>query len=444
MVSATARPGGEAATGERLISLEAALERLLQGVDTLGAEMAPLPEAAGRILAADVYGDVSLPPWDNSAMDGFAVRAADVAAAGPDEPVELRVVGEVAAGRAPRRTLRRGEALRILTGAPVPPGADAVVPIEDTSTWQGPRQTAGAPLPATVAIHRAVAPGAHLRREGEDVVAGDRLLRAGQLVGAGAVALAAAVGRDRFSVVRRPHLALLATGDEIVPPGRKAGPGQIHDANSAALTVLGQRAGALVRSFGIAPDELAAMTARLSEALAWADVVVVTGGVSVGARDVVKDAFEALGSVEFWRVAVQPGKPLAFGRAVRGRGAPPGGPVLLFGLPGNPVSSYVTFELFVRPALRRLAGLPPSDRVTKRAILGETVSTSRERRAFLRVRLEPADDPAGLPIARLSGGQGSHVLTALAAANGLAVVPEGVGEATAGTEVDVWPIEDWP
>ena len=444
MVSATAARRGEAASGEHLLSLEEALERLLDRVDTLGAEMAPLPEAAGRVLAADVYGDVSLPPWDNSAMDGFAVRAADVAAASPDRPVELRVVGEVAAGKAPRKTLRRGEALRILTGAPVPPGADAVVPIEDTSAWHGPRQAAGAPLPATVAIHRAVTPGAHVRRQGEDVVAGDRLLRAGQRVGGGAVALAAAVGRDRCSVVRRPHLALLATGDEIVAPGRKPGPGQIHDANSAALTVLGQRAGALVRSFGIAPDELAAVTARLSEVLAWADVVVVTGGVSVGARDVVKDAFEALGSVEFWRVAVQPGKPLAFGRAARGRGAPPGGPVLLFGLPGNPVSSYVTFELFVRPALRRLAGLPPLDRVTERAVLGETVSTSRERRAFLRVRLEPSADPAGLPIARLSGGQGSHVLSALAAADGLAVVPEGVGEAAAGTEVDVWPIEEWP
>jgi molybdopterin molybdotransferase len=223
-----------------------------------------------------------------------------------------------------------------------------------------------------------------------------------------------------------------------VAPGEPSAPGKIHDANTAALSVLGRAAGAVGRSFGIAADELAAVEAALDEALAWADVIVVTGGVSVGARDVVKDAFERRGSVAFWRVAVQPGKPLVFGRAQRRPGAPAGGPVLLFGLPGNPVSSYVTFELFVRPALRRLAGSSPGERVTRRARLAERAAKNPPRRAFLRVRLEPPTRPGELPTARLAGDQGSHVISALAAADGLAVIPEGRAAVEAGEEVDVW------
>lgn len=443
-MTGTALTGTPAAavTGDRLLSLEEAVERLLAGLETLPAEMAPLHEAAGRVLAADLYADTALPPWDNSAMDGFAVRVADVAAASPERPVSLRVLGEVAAGQPAARPVAPGTAVRIMTGAPLPPGAEAVVPIEDTSAWQGPRAAAGAALPGAIDVRRPVAAGDHVRRRGEDVESGSRVLRAGERLTAGAVALVAAVGRDRVSVVRRPRVGLLATGDEIVAPGRPAGAGQIHDANSAVLAVLARRAGGMARSFGIACDDLAEVEGRLIEMLAWADVVVVTGGVSVGVRDVVKDAFEAIGSVDFWRVAVQPGKPLAFGRAERRQGAPAGGAVLLFGLPGNPVSSYVTFELFVRPAVRRLAGMAPLARSVGRAALGERVVKSRERRAFLRVRLEPAGTADRLPIARLSGGQGSHVVSALAAADALAIVPEGIEVAEPGTEVEVWPLEE--
>lgn len=297
-------------------------------------------------------------------------------------------------------------------------------------------------MPDTVDVLRAVAVGDSVRPLGGDVATGALFLRAGQRLRAGAVALCAAVGRDRVSVIRRPHLALLATGDEIVVPGTAAGPGQIHDANTAGLTVLGRRAGAIVRSFGIAPDDLAVVRERLLEALGWADVVAVTGGVSVGPRDVVKDAFEQLGSVDFWRVAVQPGKPLAFGRAQRPQGAPAGGPVLLFGLPGNPVSSFVTFELFVRPALRALAGSPAAGRPVMRARLADRLRKSPERRAFLRVRLEPPAAGDALPRAYSAGNQGSHALSALAAADGLAVVPEGRPAGEAGDEVDVWLLDE--
>jgi len=440
MTATLAGPPASPASGERLLSLEEALGRLLDGVETLPAEMAPLQESAGRVLAADVYADVALPPWDNSAMDGFAVRAADVAEATTGRSVRLRVTGEIAAGQVPRGDVAPGTAQRIMTGAPLPPGADAVVPIEDTSAWHGPRAGASTTSSDAVEVFRGAAVGEHLRHRGEDVEAGSKILRSGGRMSAGAVALAAAVGRDRVSVVRRPHLGLLATGDEVVAPGQPAGPGQIHDANTAGLAVLARRAGAVPRSFGIARDELGDVQERLAEALAWADVVVVSGGVSVGARDVVKDAFDGLGSVDFWRVAVQPGKPLAFGRAER-TGAP-GPPVLLFGLPGNPVSSYVTFELFVRPAVRRLSGMSPHGRRVGRAVLAERAAKSPERRAFLRVRLEPGGEPGALPIARLSGGQGSHVVSALAAAEALAVVPEGIAVAEAGTEVEVWPFED--
>jgi molybdopterin molybdotransferase len=423
---------------QRMLSVEEALAMLLDGVETLPAEMAPLLEAAGRVLGADVYADTALPPWDNSAMDGFAVRAADLARATADAPAHLRVDGEVAAGRVADRAVGLGGAMRIMTGAPLPEGADAVIPIEDTSAWHGPRAVVGAPLPDAVDVYRSLEPGAHVRSRGGDVEEGARILHMGDRMTPGAIALAAAVGRDRVSVVRRPRLGLLATGDEIVAPGKPAGPGRIHDANTAGLAVLGKAAGAQMRSFGVAPDELAAVEAALDEALGWADVVVVTGGVSVGARDVVKDAFERIGSVAFWRVAVQPGKPLVFARAQRRPGAAAGGPVLLFGLPGNPVSSYVTFELFVRPALRKLAGSSPHERRLRRARLAERATKSPERRAFLRVRLEEPARPGDLPIARLSGDQGSHVLSALAAADGLAVVPEGRPSVEAGEEVDVW------
>lgn len=426
-------PGG--ANAETLLPIEEALARILAGAVPLPAETVPLGEAAGRVLAHAPMARVTLPPWDNTAMDGFAVRSVDVARAAPDAPVTLRVTGEVAAGHAPVWQVAAGDAVRVTTGAMMPPGADAVVPVEDTDADPG-----VAILPGAVSVLRGVGAGEHVRRAGDDLVAGTPLLEPGRVVGPAAFALLTAAGVEAVEVRARPRVAVVATGDELVPPGQPLGPAQIYDSNSGALALQATAAGAAVRDCGIAPDDFDALLEQLRDAASAADVVLVSGGVSVGAHDLVKRAFAVLGSVDFWRVAVQPGKPLAFGRMPRGGGR---GDVSLFGLPGNPVSAFVTFELFVRPLLRRLGGrVDGTGRPVVRAILAEPVAKSTPRRAFLRVSLERGAQE-GMPLrAHLAGGQGSHVLSSLAAASGLAVIPEGVPGLPAGAGVDVLLLDD--
>jgi molybdopterin molybdotransferase len=410
-----------------LVRLEDALARMLDGVEPLPVEQLPLVAAQGHVLADPIDSRLTLPPWDNSAMDGFAVRATDVAAATAERPVRLEVQGEAAAGRRAGGAVEPRTTLRILTGAPLPAGSDAVVPVEDTDAEPG-----SAMLPAAVEVRHAAAPGAHVRRAGSDLVAGRRLLERGIVLGAAELAVAAAGGHGVLPVHRRPRVAVLATGDELVPAGEPLSEAQIPDSNSIGLVAQARQCGAEAVSLGISGDELGIVLDRLREGIAQAEVIVVSGGVSVGARDVVKDAFAELGTLELWRVAVQPGKPLAFARASGGGERPP---ALLFGLPGNPVSSFVTFELFVRPVLRRLAGHPdPIARETLSATLSEPVTKSPGRRAFLRVRLRLDN---GEWRASLAGGQASHVLSALAAADGLAVVPEEVDGLPAGARVEV-------
>jgi molybdopterin molybdotransferase len=418
------------------LRLEVARERMLAGVAPLPAETVPIGAALGRVLAVDGIARETLPPWDNSAMDGFAVRAADVAAAAPGSPVRLRVTGESAAGHAPTDRVERGSAMRVLTGAMLPDGADAVVPVEDTDAARG-----VAALPETVVVLAAAAPGAHVRRRGSDLSAGDLLVPAGTRLTPAAVAVLAAGGLGEVDVVRRPRVAILGTGDELVPPGEPLGPAQIPDSNSISLAALAAAAGAEVVPLGVARDQRAEVLERLHAGIATADIVVTSGGVSVGAHDEVKEAFDEIGRMDLWRVAIQPGKPLAFGRAT----APDGRSVLLFGLPGNPVSSFVTFELFVRPVLRTLAGHPdPVGRRTVRARLIEAVTKSPRRRAFLRVRVAPDPADPTIHLAELAGGQGSHVLSALAQSNGFAIIPEEVDALPAGSVVDVLRIDEEP
>ena len=439
---------------ERLLTVEEARAAVLAAVPgPVATEIAWLSEALGRVVSEPVVARTSLPPWDNSAMDGYAIRATDTAGASEDAPVRLEVVGEVRAGSAPDAQVPRGGAIRIATGAPLPPRADAVVQVELTTPLgpdgqlTGPRgRDASGPLPPAVFVHASIDRGAAVRRSGSDLAAGTTILEPGQVLTAAAVGLAAGAGIDQLPVHRRPRVDVLATGDEIRAPGRDLGPAGIPDANGPGLMALVEAAGGHANTLGIAKDRLEDVHSRLCAALVdGADAVVVSGGVSVGPYDVVKLAFEKIGRIDLWRVAVQPGKPFAFGTAERDDGSR----ILLFGLPGNPVSSFVTFELFVRPAIRALAGYPPNRllRPVDRAVLVEGVSKSHGRRAFIRVIA--ARDAAGTPIrdehgrvrVRMAGGasgQGSHVLSALAVADALAVVPEADDELLAGADVELW------
>ena len=443
-----------ARTADRLLTVEEARAAILAAVPgPTEREIVYLSEARGRVLAEDVMSLTALPPWDNSAMDGYAIRAADVAAATEDAPVRLDVIGEVRAGAAPEAAVERGTAVRIATGAPVPPHADAVVQVELTTPADGSGAAVGSrgrdaagPLPPAVLVHAAVGPGTAIRRAGDDLPEAEVILRAGTLLTAAAVALAAGSGNETLAVHRRPRVGVLATGDEVRAAGRDLGPAGIPDANGPGLTALAGEAGAEAYALGIAKDRLEDVRERLKIAkYGDVDAVIVSGRVSVGPYDVVRTAFEDIGRIELWRVAVQPGKPFAFGVVDQ----PGGGRCLLFGLPGNPVSSFVTFELFVRPAIRLLAGYP-ADRLTRsvdRGVLLERVSKSPGRRGFQRVVAErdasgsPSRDEAGRVRVRLAGGargQGSHVLSALAIAEALAIVPESVDALEAGSPVDLW------
>jgi molybdopterin molybdotransferase len=436
---------------ERLHGVEEARDAVLARVPAPQAsESVPTTGARGRVLARDAVAAVTLPPWDNSAMDGYAIVAADVTGATEAAPAPLRVVGEVPAGGVATMPVGHGSAIRIATGAPVPTGADAVVPVElttplDATGAAGPRgRDALGPVPASILVHAAVDAGQHVRRRGGDLEVGATILSAGSALTPAAIALAAGAGLADLPVVPQPRVAVLATGNEVRPAGADLGPAGIPDANGPGLRALAAAAGAEPIDLGIAPDELDDVVGRLRGALDdGVDAIVVAGGVSVGPYDVVKLAFEAVGEIDLWRVAVQPGKPFAFGTAPRARG----GHALLFGLPGNPVSSFVTFELFVRPAIRALAGRRDLLRPVDRAVLLDEVRTAPNRRAFLRVTAEraadgsPARDDAGRVLVRLShgpAGQGSHVLSALAAADALAVVPEDIETHRAGDPVQLW------
>ena len=434
-----------------LRSVEDARAAILEAVGgPLAEETVAVDRALGRVLARPVVAAVTLPPWDNSAMDGYAVLAADTADAAEDEPVRISVSGEVPAGGVAAGAVEHGSAIRIATGAPIPAGADAVVPVEhttplDDSGSPGARgRDALGPVPAAILVHVAANAGAHIRRRGSDLGAGEAILASGQALTPAAIALASGAGIATVAVRRRPRVAVLATGNEVREPGEDLGDAGIPDANGPGLRALVEAAGAEPIALGIAPDELDDVVGRLRSALAQgADAIVVAGGVSVGPYDVVKLAFESIGEIGLWRVAVQPGKPFAFGTAPR----PEGGRALLFGLPGNPVSSFVTFELFVRPAIRALQGRADLLRPVDRAVLLDEVRTAPARRAFLRVTAErdadgaPSRDELGRVRVRLSrgpAGQGSHVLSALAAADALAVVPEDVETHRAGDPVELW------
>ncbi len=408
------------------LSVEAALDQILGAVAPLGAERVDLLSALGRVLAEDIAADAPIPPWANSAMDGYAVRHADLAAApGPpsrQHPLELTIVEEVPAGYAARRPLGPGEAVRIMTGAPLPPGADTVVPLEETEARHG-----------RVRLFAGVERGAFVRPAGQDVEAGERVLPAGTRVTPAVVGMLAQLRRAFVSVRTVPRVAILSTGDELVELDDRrrpeAGRALIVNSNSYQLAAAVAETAAVPLQLGIAPDRPEAIRARIETGLATADCLISTGGVSVGDYDFVKEVLAGLGAdLRFWKIAVRPGKPLVFG-LVRGRP--------FFGLPGNPVSSLVTFELFVRPALRKMMGLAPHQlfRPVVEAEVRESFPVPPGRRHYLRCRLTQV--APGAYTAVTTGNQDSAVLKSLVLADGLLVVPEDRREVRIGDRLPV-------
>ena len=377
---------------------------------TLPEEDVELASAHGRVLARDVHARVALPGFDNSAMDGYAVRWAEV----EQTPVRLPVADDIPAGRTDVRPLEPGTAQRIMTGAPLPPGADVVVPVELTDGGTD-----------VVEIRDAPARGTHLRAAGEDIAGGAVALTAGCPLGAAQLGLAAAVGHTTLPVRRKPRVLVLSTGSELVTPGEPLLPGQIYESNSALLVAAVEEAGGEARRLHFVPDDVEEFLATVRAELPGADLLVTSGGVSAGAYEVVKDAFRELGTVEFTKVAMQPGGP-------QGAGTVDGVPVVT--LPGNPVSSFVSFEVFVRPALRQALGHAAPDRLRVPAAQSGALTSPPGRRQYLRGRY---DDGAVSQV----GGPGSHLVAHLSRANCLVVVPEDVTELPAGAEVDVVLIE---
>jgi molybdopterin molybdotransferase len=374
-----------------------------------------LLEAVHGVLAEPVTASLDLPPFDNSAMDGYAVLASDVASASEASPVTLSVVGDIAAGDSGAHRIRPGLCARIMTGAPVPAGVDAIVPVEWTDGGT-----------AKVTIRRAAVAGHYIRRSGEDVTAGQTVIEAGTRLGAAQIGMLAAVGKARTLIRPKPRVVVLSTGSELVEPGTPVGPGQIWDANGFALTAAATEAGGVGFRQGVIGDDPRRVLAGIEEQLGFADLVITSGGVSMGARDVVKEVLSGLGTMKFEQVAMRPGKPQGFG--LLDDHTP------VFTLPGNPVSAFVSFQIFIRPALRTLQGLPPDPLPTVSARLAEPVRSPSGLRHFLRGALTYRDGDYHV---RPAEGQGSHQIFSLSSSNSLVVVGDDVTELSEGDPVDV-------
>jgi molybdopterin molybdotransferase len=414
-----------------VLSVEDARQRILATVHALEAERVGLLQAAGRVLAELVAADRDIPPLTNSAMDGYAVRGADLDA---QPPIRLQVVGEVAAGYMPDLSVEAGQAMRIMTGAPVPAGADTVVRFEDTrpstARLSSPKSGSGLrPDDDAVEILKAPRAGANVRQAGEDVRAGQAVLEPGAVLRPQEIGMLAAVGCAEVAVVRRPRVAILATGDEVVSPDQPPGPGQIRDANSYTVAAQVQEAGGVPLLLGVAHDREALVRQGMREALERkADFIITSGGVSVGDFDLVKQVLAAEGEMHFWSLNMKPGRPLAFGIVDS---------TPLLGLPGNPVAAMISTELFARPALLKMQGFNDWSRPTVRAHLAQPIARKDGRRHYLRVQLRETE--SGYE-ATLTGDQGSGILNSLVQADGLAIIPEDVDHLHVGAEVEVLPL----
>ena len=411
-----------------MISVEEALDKILDTIHILEPERKPILQSMGQVLAEDIFADFDIPPLDNSAMDGYAVRWQDISGTSGARSATLSIVGEVAAGYLPNREVAQGTAVRIMTGAPVPAGADTVVRFEDTdeAMWEG-------ESPGEINILREVARGANIRRAGEDVHRGELVLKAGELLRPQEIGVLASLGRTEVSVIRRPRIAVLATGDELVDLGQPLPPGKIYNSNASSTAAQVLRHGGVPQLLGIGTDDRHALREKIALAMD-ADLLITSGGVSVGAYDVVKDVLAELGDVAFWTVRMKPGKPLAFGTLNQDDKRIPH-----LGLPGNPVSAMITFEQFARPAIMKMLGKESAAIPVITATSESRIKNTDGRRIFARAIVRAQD---GLYYARSTGPQGSGILTSMSKANGLIVVPEDVEEVVEGDSVMVQML-DW-
>ena len=417
---------------EDMLSVEEALERILSFFHVLDSEDKPIVEALGQVLAEDVIAGFEIPPLDNSAMDGYAVRAAGIKGASKDSPVVLRVVGSIAAGELPGVGVTSGTAVRIMTGAPVPKGADAIVPFEDTDEVA--RRDSGQSI-SEIGINVAVERQAHIRPAGQDVRKGERVLKKGTVLRPAEIGVLASLGSSGVRVVKRPVVAILGTGDELLEPGEEYGPGKIYNSNGYSVAAGVLHYGGIPKPMGIAQDNLDSIKTKLREGLD-SDMLVTSAGVSKGDYDMVKDILAQHGKIDFWSVRMRPAKPLAFGVL----STPDGRRVPHLGLPGNPVSALVAFEQFGRAAIYRMLGKTNYYKPTIKAVLDEPIYNTDGRRVYARAIVTKRN---GTYHARLTGLQGSNLLTSMARANGLAICPEDLPKKETGEIVDVVML-DWP
>ena len=417
---------------EAMLSVEDALDRILGNFSVLETERVPLLDALGQVLAEDARATHDIPPLDNSAMDGYAIQAADVTGASEDSPVTLKVIGLVTAGDLPSDTVVPNTAVRIMTGAPIPEGADTVVPFEDTDEVD--RRNAGTSLDE-IAVRFPVTVGADIRPAGQDVSSGTLVLSKGTTLRPAEIGVLASLGYETVNVVRRPVVAILSTGNELLYPGDEYAPGKIYDSNSYSVAASVRRYGGVPLQLGIARDNLDSMNSKLAEGLK-ADMLITSAGVSKGDYDMVKDVLAEHGQIDFWSVRMRPGKPLAFGllHAEGGRKVPH------LGLPGNPVSAMVTFEQFGRAAIHKMMGKSGFQKPRVEAVLDEPIYNTDGRRVYARAMITKDN---GAYRARLTGNQSSNLLTSMAGANGLAVCPEDLPVKEPGETVEVQML-DWP
>ncbi len=413
-----------------MVSVEEALQKILSRIEVLEPERKPILDSLGQVLAEDVYSTIDIPPRDNSAMDGYAVKTEDMRGAGEASPKILSVTGEVAAGSMPRGEVKRGSAIRIMTGALLPQGADAVVPFEDTDEVA--RKASHRDL-SQIGILREVWEGMNVRRKGEDIAKGSLVLKKGTVLRPSEIGVIASLGRPTVAVIRRPVVSILATGDELTDIDQPLPAGKIYNSNTYTIAAEVRQYGGVAKILGIGRDSVRSLEQKIDEGLD-SDMLITSGGVSKGDYDVVKDVLAKCGEITLQTVCMKPGKPSAFGMIGKGSRKIPH-----LGLPGNPVSSMVTFEQFARPAILKMMGKSNLAKPSIRAIMEDDIVNTDMRRLFARVTVAKRN---GKYYARVTGPQGSGILTSMVKANGLAVIPENTKRVKKGDIVEVQML-DW-